>query len=70
MHTDTEKIARDMYDAYCSAVGGKAWNGQPLPKSDEFFADPTKATQADGWRAAARVAMKALTTRNNTHYDN
>lgn len=64
MHTDTEKIARDMYDAYCSAVGGKAYNGQPLPQSDEFFADMNKQPQADAWRAAARVALKALTTTN------
>lgn len=64
MYIDAEKIARDMYDAYCSAVGGKAYNGQPLPQSDEFFADPHKQPQADAWRAAARVALKALTTTN------
>lgn len=64
MYTDTEKIARAMYDAYCSAVGGKAWNGQPLPKSDEFFIDPNKKTQADGWRASARVAKETLTQIN------
>ena len=38
MKADTETAARAMYDAYCDAVGGKAWNGQPLPKSGEFFA--------------------------------
>lgn len=53
-----------MYDAYCDAVGGKAWNGQPLPKSGEFFTEPSKNTQADGWRAAARTAENLLTQTN------
>lgn len=53
-----------MYDAYCAAVGGKAWNGQPLPKSGEFFTDPSKKTQADGWRAAARTAENLLNQTN------
>lgn len=49
----TEALARRMYDVYTAAVGGKAWDGRPLPSSAEFFADESKKKQANGWRAAA-----------------
>ena len=55
-----EKLARAMYDVYCTAVGGKAWNGEPLPGSAEFFTDAGKQVQADGWRRAAGEAMQML----------
>lgn len=50
-----ERAAR-MYDVYCQAVGGVAFNGDPLPSSAEFFADPKKEKQATAWIAAASVA--------------
>ena len=43
-----EELARKMYDNYRVSVGGKAWNGDVLPKSDEFFDDATKSKQAYG----------------------
>lgn len=46
---------------YCAAVGGKAFNGDPLPSWTEFSADPAKATQAGGWIAAARASQAATT---------
>lgn len=46
-----------MYDAYCEAVGGKAFNGDDLPKSDEFFSDESKTKQANAWIKAANVAI-------------
>lgn len=52
-----EALARKMYDDYCEAVGGKAFNGDALPKSDEFFSDPNKVTQAQGWRIASHTAF-------------
>ena len=55
-----EYIARMMYDAYCEVVGGKAFNGTDLPSSSEFFSDPSKKKQADGWIAAAVVAIVEL----------
>lgn len=55
-----EKVARAMYDVYCGAVGGKAWNGQALPGSAEFFEDAAKQVQADGWRKAAATAEQML----------
>lgn len=52
-----EKLAMKMYDDYCEAVGGKAFNGDDLPKSEEFFNDPKKQTQALGWVKAAETAV-------------
>lgn len=49
-----------MYDAYCEKVGGKAFNGDPLPKSEEFFADKTKEKQVNAWISAADVALELL----------
>ena len=47
-----EALVRLAYDAYCASVGGKAFNGDPLPHSSVFFNDPGKAQQAKGWRDA------------------
>lgn len=52
-----ERRAVRMYDVYCDAVGGKAYDGRPLPTGAEFFADPGKQKQADAWRAVARMAL-------------
>ena len=53
----TEK-AIQLYDTYSAAVGGKAWNGEPLPTGKEFINDPAKQLQADAWRAVAKEAIK------------
>jgi hypothetical protein len=53
-----QECAEIMYDVYCDAVGGKAFNGDLLPGSNEFFADPNKQKQANAWIAAARASMK------------
>lgn len=55
---NTEEVAIDLYDTYCAAVGGRAWNGAPLPTGAEFFADPQKQKQADAWRAVAQRAQQ------------
>lgn len=55
---NTEEAAIDLYDTYCAAVGGRAWNGAPLPTGAEFFADPQKQKQADAWRAVAERAKQ------------
>lgn len=52
MEDEIKECAMGMYDAYCGAVGGKAFNGDPLPNSAEFFADPKKETQSNAWLAA------------------
>jgi hypothetical protein len=58
---DVEKEARSMYDDYCAAVGGTAFNGDPLPPSGEFFEDPTKNKQSNVWRAVAGLAIERIT---------
>lgn len=64
-----EKLAREMYDTYCKAVGGTAYNGDKLPTSEEFFTDPMKEKQADAWREAAKKPWEMLlrTTQNLAH---
>lgn len=47
--------AEKCYTTYCEAVGGIAFNGDPLPDWATFCADPTKAKQVEGWRAVAQV---------------
>ena len=56
MKTITDK-AIELYDVYTAAVGGKAYDGRPLPCGSEFMADPTKQKQADAWRAVAAHAL-------------
>lgn len=48
-----ELIAQELYTAYCNAVGGKAFNGDPLPSWEEFSNDENKQLQANAWRKAA-----------------
>lgn len=57
MNEMIEKLAGEMYDAYCDAVGGLAFNGYPLPAWSEFGSDPSKQKQANGWRVAAKIAI-------------
>lgn len=52
----TEEVAHLIYDNYCMQVGGKAFNGDPLPGSAEFFSDKSKEKQANAWRSAAAAA--------------
>lgn len=63
---DQDVLAKKIYDKYCESVGGVAFNGDPLPKSDEFFSDPSKTKQADAWRAACKEPYELLlnTSRN------
>jgi hypothetical protein len=56
----TLEIAEKLYETYCEAVGGKAFNGDPLPSWSEFFADPKKQTQASAWVATAFKAKQLL----------
>ena len=53
---DAETLAGVLYTRYCEAVGGKAFNGDPLPSWAEFRADPAKQKQALAWIAAAEAA--------------
>jgi len=48
-----EEKAGQLYEVYCEAVGGVAFNGDPLPPWKDFSSDPGKVKQADAWRAVA-----------------
>lgn len=56
----TESLANILYDKYCEAVGGKAFNGDPLPPWTAFSTDPAKAKQSNGWRVVAATAYNAI----------
>lgn len=58
------ELAIELYDVYCAAVGGKAYDGRPLPAGREFMNDPAKQKQADAWRAVAVHAVKIATVEN------
>lgn len=58
------KLANLMYTTYCNAVGGKAYDGKPLPLWEAFVADPAKTKQADAWHEVAAVAFDLLTKNN------
>jgi len=45
-----ETNAGILYTLYCEEVGGKAYNGDPLPDWENFRKDPAKAVQANAWR--------------------
>lgn len=55
-----EAIAKIMYSTYCHEVGGKAFNGDPLPDWATFRADPKKLKQSSAWVAAAQAGADAL----------
>ena len=55
-----ELVAEELYETYCTAVGGVAFNGDALPNWKAFRADPSKKKQSDAWMAAAGRAMSLL----------
>jgi hypothetical protein len=57
---EEEEIAGQLYDHYCAAVGGKAFNGDPLPDWNTFRSDKNKTKQSDAWVEVARKAIEIL----------
>lgn len=53
-------VAERLYTVYCQAVGGKAFNGDPLPSWDEFINDQTKEKQSTAWLKTAEAAIDLL----------
>ena len=60
MHSQTSRLAGRLYETYCEAVGGKAFNGDSLPSWDAFRADPSKRKQSDAWLSVANEAIIAI----------
>lgn len=54
---DLDEHADLLYSVYCEAVGGVAFNGDPLPAWADFAADPNKQKQADAWRSVAKQSL-------------
>lgn len=50
---EAEKL---LYTVYCKAVGGVAFNGDPLPRWEEFESDKNKQLQVQGWKTVALEA--------------
>ena len=57
---DTEKLAEMLYEEYCKQVGGKAFNGDPLPSWRTFRYDASKLKQSNAWMCVAETAIAAL----------
>ncbi len=53
-------VAERLYTVYCESVGGKAYNGDPLPDWNDFHNDPSKDKQSKGWMDAADAAIDLL----------
>lgn len=57
---DRNAIVEELYQTYCSAVGGVAFNGDPLPDWKTFSGDPTKNKQSKAWLVVADKALELL----------
>lgn len=57
-----EAMAAEMYTAYCAAVGGVAFNGDPLPTWYAFRADPAKKQQSDAWSPTQLHGLARIAT--------
>ena len=55
-----EELAGELYEHYCLAVGGKAFNGDNLPHWPEFREDVSKKKQSDAWVKVAQVAKDLI----------
>jgi hypothetical protein len=53
-------LAGRLYETYCNSVGGKAFNGDPLPNWETFLGDPEKRKQSQAWVDAAKAACEQL----------
>lgn len=60
MGKSVDELAGELYDHYCQAVGGLAFNGDPLPAWSAFGVDPAKRKQADAWRSVARALIAGV----------
>jgi len=47
------------YEAYCDAVGWKAWNGDNLPTWDMMCSDDKKSRLVKAWQLAGAAVIKA-----------
>lgn len=53
-------LGKASWSAYRETVGGKAFNGDPLPDWETMKADAQKETIVKGWKAAAIASLMAF----------
>lgn len=58
--TKAVDYAKQAYETYNKAVGGVAFNGDPLPSWDEFAADESKQKQVGAWIAVGELFFDLL----------
>jgi hypothetical protein len=59
------QLGGTLYETYAAAVGGKAFNGDPLPAWLVMQQDPNKQTQVKGWIAIGDAVALMLEERAN-----
>lgn len=57
---ESDVIAGELYEIYCAAVGGVAFNGDKLPGWVEFIRDPSKSLQSGGWNAIGERVVELI----------
>ena len=55
------ELAAELYTECCRSVGGKAFDGSPLPTAKDFFNDDSKKRQSEAWVNAAKKAICLIT---------
>lgn len=54
------RLAGELWKSYAAAVGGKAFNGDPLPTWNDLLADTNKEKIVSAWLAVADKAIERL----------
>jgi hypothetical protein len=57
---DIAEVAGQLYTKYCQSVGGKAFNGDPLPTWEVFSQDASKLKQVHAWMDVANEAIQII----------
>lgn len=57
---DDEMLACVAYTSYVKAVGGKSYNGDPLPTWEVMVKDPAKVNLVKAWRASSQAVAKKV----------
>ena len=62
-----DELTEELYKHYCQQVGGKAFNGDPLPDWAAFTKHPDKQVQVNAWYATAQLAAVLVNTYKITY---
>jgi hypothetical protein len=56
-----ELLGRIAWNAYLASIGGKSWNGEPLPAWEQMVADEKKKAIVAAWCEVARAIIHYYT---------